>query len=362
MKSTDLTVDGTPYRLLNAPLSARIEKGTFESDHALIEGRILEPKSWTSVVAFGREGHLVERYQADPRTKGEGRFRFELPLPSLDEPLGAYSAMRFYILDQESRRAYEITDKLDSYYFDVKLNEHNFHLVIQDPASRISDKSSLIYLSRWFLRRYRNEFTLAAPCYCTIGYRLMEARALDELKELASECQYLFATEVDLGGRFNYRWWVSLSLFSGYADLIFRDSAGAARHFQRIIESIPNIAHTPQMVTNTLKAILLQGFIAEEEASGAGVPIWSKAVDALRTATSVWEYENYYSFSELAQSVLLGRECTAGVYLSRQKSDPSDVTVRSFPNQTGVSFSNLGYPANAFGFSAMFPNSGIKIT
>jgi hypothetical protein len=364
MVSKELEIDGKRYAVAEAAIASLIEKGTFNGDAAVVEGRVAALSPWNAVVAVSKDGKIVARSFRQPDSEpanDESYFRLQLPQPSIQDPLDTYSGMRYFAVDDPGVAAYEITRKSDAYYFDLNLNEHNFHVLIQDPSSRIKDKASLVYFSRWFLHRYREEFTFAASCYCTIGYRLMETKSLDRLRELVDDCQYLFSMNIDLSKRFDFRWQVSLSLFCGYAELIGGDMSAASIHFDRIFASMNGLAHTPQMVTNTLKAILLLGFIAESAEPSAGIKYWAKAVEAIRLASGAWEYENYYSFSELAQSVLLARECKAAALLSKRKIDPGAVSVRIFPDQTGVSFANLGFPANAFGFHAMFPDSGIRI-
>jgi hypothetical protein len=359
-----IQIGGQAYHLSGSDESSIVEKGLFNKKEAIIEGEVAASTQWNQVVILSAALDVIARYDRidEPTTvKGGHRFQFKLPLPPLDDSLESLAGLRFLALDTASQTAREIARRADHYNFNLALTEKNFHPLIQDPSSRIKDKDTLLYYARWFLHRNRDNFTLACSCYCTIGYRLIEAKSLDELRTLVQDCQYLFDKDIDLGKRFDFRWYVSLSLLCGYAELILGDVATAAQYFDRIVNAMENISHTPQMVTNTLKAILLAGFIAENGGPAAGIRYWSKANEALKMATGVWEYENYYSYSELAQSVLLSRECIAAVFLAKRKVDAQSVSVRVFPDKTPVSFANLGFPTTAYGFDKLFEKCGITI-
>src|SRR5262249_22240331 len=146
-------------------------------------------------------------------------------------------------------------------------------------------------------------------------------------------------------------------------EIVSEDFAAALHHFNAIIDAHSYLSHTPQMATNTLKAVLLAGFVAETTNVVSGSNYWTKAPSILKLAIAVWEYENYYSYSELSQSVVLARECVAAdLIASRRTSADRSANPNVAPLTLSVSFSPLGFPANTFDFKNIFKSCNIQIS
>lgn len=351
MSTAQIDFEGRLYSVLGQSATG-VVRSTVEGRAVIVSGMVRDSVSAVTIIARSKSGVI---YSALLRSDGAdfSSFDLRLPLEIYDCEPASYALMDFYALGAAGAQSI-VFDK-SQYYLDYgNLTLHHFYTFVQNPATRIKDQATLLYLGEWFLRRNQGDFIVASAALCVVGYRHLERKDNESLIRILSESGWLYEATVDLSQRFNYRWFVSIRLLAAYANVIAGDFSAAIERLREIVDSADGLDHTPQMATNTLKATLLGGLLLEHMERGSGSTFWQKARPILTRAVACWEYENYYSYSELSQSVLLSRECMAALtIMARLAGDASANSANIAPLDMRVNIGLLGFPATAFNFGGL---------
>jgi hypothetical protein len=235
-----------------------------------------------------------------------------------------------------------------NYFLNLKLkSDLDFRRTVQDPATRIKDKQTLVYFAREFLKDHLSEFSYAAACLCVIGYRALESATPDheDLTFCLDEGTRLLTEAVPTTSKQNYRWFISLSLMLGYMHALKGNKAAALSRFTDVAEQRHNLQILPQMLTNILKALYFQGRLLKDKGElEAAIAAFDQGTPTLQQGTPHWLFDNYYSYAELAQSSYIAQECFAASLVLKRELNNAKPDSAVAPTALESKFQHLGFP------------------
>lgn len=228
-------------------------------------------------------------------------------------------------------------------------NRAHFFQHIQQPTSRIKDRALLAFHAQRFYEENPGDAIVRAGALTILTYRNLDKSWADQgATEFCLEGAA--STLSDLGKLSSitaYRWLLSLTL---------------AIHYLRITEDIPADVETlafvhakrelvqksPAQATNSLKLTFHLGTALWKQNRKADAEhVFLSAKDTIRSAASVWWFENYYSSIEFVQAASLVRACLMRLELLHYQETQKwrDMSFSRGPAKDGSDFMCLGSPA-----------------
>ena len=352
-------------RIAPDPGLGTVTRGVIRSKSVVIEGTVASTSAALPEVFCHSPSLGSHAIKLGPTTTPTRHFNFHktVHLASDQYDLADLASLSVYIVRDDV--AYRLQTDSENYYLDIgQVSKSEVYSRLSHRGTRIRDTETLVVYAIDALQRYYDDPATAAECLCTIGYRELETKQYSDQCEAIRRGPDIVAKFKDLNARQDYRWYVSANLMLAYFYIIRRELASAASSLSLIVEAAPNLRHTPQMITNTIKAFMLLGFVhrrLKPKETGCGQTAWEPALKWFQLAQGIWEFENHYSFGDLKLSIALLEQCNAALHLEavaegRRKDDPHQA-----PAGLQVDFDPLGFPAGEYRFRDFFNSPQVRI-
>jgi len=194
----------------------------------------------------------------------------------------------------------------------------DFARLIQTPASRIRDESTLLYAAIHVARRMPGEYAILAGAICVVGYRLLHNFKCEaDIEGLLDDWIQRFSLlKSPLPPGTTMRWQISVHILAAYMALKRRDLTRAEKHLLAISEKGAQLELWPSQLTNILLSFYGLGYLAHGRgASQAATAFWEKGETIFRSGCALAKFPNYYSYGELGNALAVARECHLGRFV-----------------------------------------------